>query len=460
MNGSVLLPTSSRYLVSTYLKSWRDKRLKWGCMVVEQITIPKGYGAWRSPIANGVMLLVSVALLAWAWEFFRTRSTSVVSVDAVVNGTIVDLKAPEEGILTTVANRTGDQITAGMPMFTVRNDRLNELPMQESKSRLNQTRADLARAQERVDRLVTLATSASVDDIAQVELVKSDTSVRVQQLDAEIAAVRARMNLSQVQIDRMSGLVKEGAVPKATLDVPQAEIAQRIQEIKALEAQIEALRVSDDAAKQGLSISKTRSNYDPKIRVQELQIQIADGRAEIASLKQKIRDGEMELTQAKSDLKQRQQVMVNAPLSGVLWKMMAQEGKFVQRGEVLAQVADCKTRWVDALVDEGEVNALQVGMSADIRLTGAKEGTLLRGKVQTIRSGVGRLSAGQEVATPIAPNLPRYSQVRVELDPTQAVSVDDSGTGNLCSIGYTGRVTFQLPEKAKTPGLLGWLPKR
>jgi multidrug resistance efflux pump len=412
-------------------------------MVVEQITIPKGYGAWRSPIANGVMLLVSVALLAWAWEFFRTRSTSVVSVDAVVNGTVVDLKAPEEGILTTVANRTGDQITAGMPMFTVRNDRLNELPMQE-----------------RVDRLVVLVASASVDDVAQVELVQSDTSVRVQQLEAEIAAVRARMNLSQVQIDRMSGLVREGAVPKATLDVPQAEIAQRIQEIKSLEAQIAALRVSDDAAKQGLSISKTRSNYDPKIRVQELQIQIADGRAEIASLKQKIRDGEMELTQAKSDLKQRQQVMVNAPLSGVLWKMMAQEGKFVQRGEVLAQVADCKTRWVDALVDEGEVNALQVGMSADIRLTGAKEGALLHGKVQTIRSGVGRLSAGQEVATPIAPNLPRYSQVRVELDPTQTVAVDDLGTGNLCSIGYTGRVTFQLPEKVKTPGLLGWLPKR
>ncbi len=429
-------------------------------MVVEQIAIPKEYGAWRSPVANGVTLIVSVGLLAWAWQFLKTRSTSVVSVDAVVNGTLVDLKAPEEGVLTTVARRTGESIAAGTLMFAVRNDRLNELPMQESKSRLNQTRADLARALERVDRLVALAASASVDDVAQVELVKSDTSVRVQQLEAEIAAVRARMSLSQVQFDRMSRLVKEGAMPQATLDVPQAEIAQRRQEIKALEAQIEALRVSDDGARQGLSISKTRSNYDPKIRVQELQIQIADGRAEIASLKQKISDGEMELTQAKSDLKQRQQVVVNAPLSGVLWKMMAQEGKFVQRGEVLAQVADCKTRWVDALVDEGEVNALQVGMAAEVRLTGAKDGTLLRGKVQTIRSGVGRLSAGQEVVTPIAPNLPRYSQVRVELDSTQTVADDESGTGNLCSIGYTGRVTFQIPEKAKTEGLLGWLPRR
>ncbi len=430
-------------------------------MVTEQITIPKGYGAWRSPLANGVMLLVSVGLLSWAWQFWQTRSTSVVSVDAVVNGTLVDLKAPEEGTLMRVSSRTGDAVTVGTPLFAVHNDRLNELPIQEGKSRLHQTRVDLVRAQERVDRLVALAETASVDDVAQVELVSSDTSVRVQQLEAEMGAVRARMHLAQVQIDRMSGLVKEGAMPKAALDVPQAEIAQRTEEIKSFEAQIAAARVSEAAAQQGLSISKTRSNYDPKIRVQELQIQVADAQAEVASLKQKLQDGQTELTQAKVDYQQRQQVVVQAPLSGVLWKMMAQEGKFVQRGEVLAQVADCKTRWVDALVDEGAVKALQVGMPAEIRLTGT-EGTTLKGKVQTIRSGVGRLTAGEEVVTPIAPNLPRYSQVRVELEPTPSDLADQSlagNPGNLCHIGYTGRVTFQLPEKTAQQGLFSWIPK-
>lgn len=431
-------------------------------MVTEQISVPKGYGAWRSPLANGVMLFVSVGLLSWAWQFFQTRSTSVVSVDAVVNGTLVDLKAPEEGTLIRVSSRTGEGVTGGMPIFSVKNDRLNALPIQEGKSRLHQTRADLVRTQERVDRLMALAATASVDDVAQVELVSSDTSVRVEQLKAEIGAVRARMHLSQVQIDRMSGLVKEGAMPRAALDVPQAEIAQRIQEIKSLESQIEALRVSEAGAQQGLSISKTRSNYDPKIRVQELQIQIADGQAEIASLKQKLKDGETELAQAKADYQQREQVIVKAPLSGVLWKMMAQEGKFVQRGEVLAQVADCQTRWVDALVDEGAVKALQVGMPAEIRLTGTSDGTTLQGKVQTIRSGVGRLTAGEDVVTPIAPNLPRYSQVRVEIEPHQATQVDGSSMenpGNLCHIGYTGRVTFRLPEKSTQQGLFSWLSK-
>ncbi len=431
-------------------------------MVTKQITIPKAYGAWRSPLANGVMVLVSVGLLSWAWQFLRTRSMSVVSVDAVVNGTLVDLKAPEEGTLIRVSRRTGESVTAGMPIFAVHNDRLNALPMQEVKSRLHQTRVDLVRAQERVDRLVALAETAVVDDVAQVQLVSSDASVRVQQLEAEMGAVRARMNLAQVQIDRMSGLVNEGAMPKAALDVPQAEIAQRTEELKSFEAQIAALRVSEAAAQQGLSISKTRSNYDPKIRVQELQIQIADGQAEVASLKQRLQDGETELTQSKADYQQRQQVVVNAPLSGVLWKMRAQTGKFVQRGEVLAQVADCTMRWVDALVDEGAVKALQVGMPAEIRLTGTSDGTTLKGTVQTIRSGVGRLTAGEDVVTPIAPNLPRYSQVRVELEPTPADRSDQSAAGNpgnLCHIGYTGRVTFRLPEKTAQQGLFSWLPK-
>jgi multidrug resistance efflux pump len=434
-------------------------------MVTKQITIPKEYGAWRSPLANGVMVILSVGLLSWAWQFLQTRSTSVVSVDAVVNGTLVDLKAPEEGTLIRVSRRTGDAVTVGMPIFAVHNDRLNALPMQEGKSRLHQTRVDLVRAQERVDRLVALAEMASDDDVAQVEFVSSDTSVRVDQLEAEMGAVRARRHLAQVQIDRMSGLVIEGAMPKAALDVPQAEIAQRTQELKSFEAQIAAARVSEAAAQQGLSISKTRSNYDPKIRVQELQIQIADGQAEIAGLKQKLQDGETELTQAKVDYQQRQQVVVNAPLSGVVWKMMAQAGKFVQRGEVLAQVADCSTRWVDALVDEGAVKALQVGMPAEIRLTGTSDGTTLKGTVQTIRSGVGRLTAGEDVVTPIAPNLPRHSQVRVELEPTQLAPADpenqsaSGNPGNLCHIGYTGRVTFRLPEKSAQRGLFGWLPK-
>ena len=70
--------------------------------------------------------------------------------------------------------------------------------------------------------------------------------------------------------------------------------------------------------------------------------------------------------------------------------------------------------------------------------------------VQTIRSGVGRLAAGEDVAAPVTPNLPRYSKVRVVLDPATNVSnsTNQPNSGKLCYIGYTGRVTFQIAAKS------------
>ncbi len=137
---------------------------------------------------------------------------------------------------------------------------------------------------------------------------------------------------------------------------------------------------------------------------------------------------------------------MKAPMSGVLWKLNAQAGKFVQRGESIAQIANCQDRWVDALVDEGAVKSLSIGMPAKIHLTGTANNIELTGKIQNIRSGVGRLSAGEEVATPIPPNLPRYSQVRVSLEVSPQSQDVNPTAGNLCYIGYTGRVSFTLPQ--------------
>jgi hypothetical protein len=56
-----------------------------------------------------------------------------------------------------------------------------------------------------------------------------------------------------------------------------------------------------------------------------------------------------------------------------------------------------------------------------------------------IRSGLGRLAAGEEVAVPTAPNLPRKAQVRIDLEPDT-----QNSSGRFCYVGYTGEVTFKV----------------
>lgn len=146
-----------------------------------------------------------------------------------------------------------------------------------------------------------------------------------------------------------------------------------------------------------------------------------------------------EQIQAKADTERKEKVVVKVPTSGVVWRLSAQPGQFVQQGASLGQVLDCKRRWVDVFVDEQAVRSIQPGTPASIELYGL-DSHVLQGRVTMIRSGMGRLAAGEDVAVPITPNLPRNSQVRVDLDP----GTDKGNPNLLCYVGYTGRVTFTV----------------
>ncbi|NJR67589.1 MAG: HlyD family secretion protein [Synechococcales cyanobacterium CRU_2_2] len=194
----------------------------------------------------------------------------------------------------------------------------------------------------------------------------------------------------------------------------------------------------------GLTLTRTRSNYDPSIRKQELELQIVAGHQQVLLLGQALKNTQAEFLKVRAEIQKQQLSQVSAPVNGVLWDLSAQPGQFVQQGDSLGQMMDCEQRWVDAVVDENALGSLQIGTPAEVQLHGA-DNIVLQGEVSMIRGGVGRLVAGQDVLTPLQRNLPRHTQVRVKL-PGQAttalVSDQKVASGNLCYIGYTGRVTF------------------
>ncbi|NEU83305.1 HlyD family secretion protein, partial [Nostoc sp. UIC 10630] len=150
----------------------------------------------------------------------------------------------------------------------------------------------------------------------------------------------------------------------------------------------------------------------------------------------------------------KQVVTIKSPESGVMWRLTAQLGKFVQQGESLGQIADCNQRWVDAWVDEQKVRLLQVGTPAEIKLNGTGSSVTLTGKISVIRSGIGRLSAGEDTVVAMMPNLPRHTQVHITLDTEPSSSSSENmHNGNLCYIGYTGRVVFKVRATSFFAGL-------
>lgn len=338
-----------------------------------------------------------------------------------------------------VSVKTGEVITQNQTIVILKNNRISALPVQAMYSRVNEQQAQLKRAEAQLAGKLALLQTLTADrqNQSRLEIVEAQESVT--QSEAEFQKAQSRYQIAQTSYQRSNFLREQGGLAQVQLDDAQRELEDSKNEITRLAARLKAIRSNEQAAQLGLTLSRSRSNYDPGIRLQELQLQIGDEQQAIATLTQGIKDAQAELIQAKADLQQRQKILVNAPNTGMIWRLNTQNGKWVEQGESLGQVLDCTRRWVDVFVDEQAVRSLQPGTTATIELYGSSA-EVLQGRVSLVRSGIGRLAVGEDIAVPITPNLPRNTQVRVDLDPSTA-----KGNPNLfCHVGYTGRVTFKV----------------
>lgn len=393
----------------------------------------------RSWLANILIILAGAGLIYWSFRLLQTRLTSVISRDAVINGVLIELKAPAAGEVSKLAVETGEVAGKDNVLLTLKNERVSQLEVQEITSRLNEQKAELERAQAQLSRQLALVKTLELDHQNQSNLQVREAKQSVAQVQSDLQAAQARYQLAQVNYKRTAFLSNEGALPKAELDTVKLEMQESKAEINRLNARLEAARADEKAALVGLSLDRSSSNYDPKIRLQELLLDIADQQKIIQTLQQTVKDAQAELAQAQADMQRQQTVEVKTPTTGVIWRLDTQKGQFVEEGDTLGNVVDCGRRWVDVYVEERALRSLQPGTPATIELYGSKS-QVFQGKVSLVRSGLGRLAAGEDVAIPLTPNLPRDSQVRVELAPDT-----DKGEPNLfCYVGYTARVSFQV----------------
>ena len=398
---------------------------------------PKKQIANRSLIANILIVVFSIGLITWAIRLVQSKYTSVASLDAVVNGVVIDIKTPQEGIIKSLKADTGSIIKKDVILLSVENDQVSNLQAKQISSRLSSQQSQLVSAEGQLDQLLSLTDLLQSDNQNQKRLEVSDYSDRNEQFESDLRGAIARAKLAELNYDRAIFLQKEGAYSQSVLDLAKVEFQARQSEVESLEARRQSILTNREAASIGLTLERTRSNSDPRIRLEEVQLQIANQQRTITALRQSINDAKSELVEANADVNRRRNAIVKSPVSGVIWKLDAREGQLVRQEQSIGKMIDCSKRWVDVYVEEQSVEAIQIGMPAKIELYAAST-LVLNGKVSLIRSGLGRFNAGEDVAITIPQNLPRTSQVRVDLDKNS-----DLGAPNVfCYVGYTGKVTL------------------
>ncbi|MDA0867378.1 MAG: efflux RND transporter periplasmic adaptor subunit [Cyanobacteria bacterium] len=393
----------------------------------------------RSLASNFLILLAGVAFLLWAARLAQLKLTSIPSIDAVINGAIININAPREGKVMEVTIAVGETTRKGQRLLMLENEQSSQLQVQEITSRLSERKAELAAAQAHLDRLLALQQLATTDYQEQYRLENLEGQRSLNQLESELRGAESRLRLAGISRDRARQLHLDGAVSMADLDSAEAEFEQRQSEVDSIQQQLEILQANLQAAEQGLTLNQTRSNYDPRIRLQEVQMQVADQQEVVERLAQAVEDINAEVEQARLDAARRRTIPIDATNDGVVWSFDIQPGTYVQQGDALGQLLDCSRRWIDTVVDERMLRSLEIGTPATIELYGYNS-RQLEGKVSVIRPGIGRLAVGQDVMNPIAANTPRTAQVRVDI----TEGVDDEGRSRLCYVGHTAKVQFDI----------------
>lgn len=388
----------------------------------------------RSSRANAVVLGLGSALLLTAIGVVAHVLTTRAR-DAVVDADFIALASPISGQLAELKVEAGTAVASGEPLARVHNPRASDADVRQLRTALTTAEARLEQVEQELELQRRLAAEFSKDAGNQRRLETARSSNELDQLKANLARERQELAFSQRDLLRQAELFRVGAVAETVVDRARTAVAQNRDQVSAIEAKIRAQTNRVQAAERNLNLDRTRGGTDPLPRLQESQLRLARLEGERAAAQRRVKGLKAQLHSADTLLQQQSNVWLEAPVPAVVWRVQARTGDTLRPQQPVLRLVNCRSRWVTTYVSESDLKRLKIGSRARIDLIG--EELDLRGQVDLIRSGVGRLSGKDDEPGPLPINLARESQVRVRID-----SDVPAPPRKLCFVGYSAQVSF------------------
>lgn len=146
----------------------------------------------------------------------------------------------------------------------------------------------------------------------------------------------------------------------------------------------------------------------------EEETRVALSRSAVMQKQQQLRSAEARGREIEQHLALQKEATVTMPFDGVVWAVRSQPGSQIAAQEPVLHVIDPARTWVDAFVHEKHADKFSVGTEVLIRAVDGNE--QWRGRVESVRAGVGRIDPESSVAVPPGELSRRRVAVRVKPD--------------------------------------------
>ena len=393
----------------------------------------------RSRFFRVVRLCLALGVASVAGTLAWKNYSKVNSRQAFVNAEIVDVGSPIAGNLQLKDIQPGQWLAAGTAIGRVENllqASALELKQQELKSKIQLSQQQLVSVKEQIAERRQLLSKFTREDQEQQKLEVVLAQQQVEEAQSQLEQTKFEAETAYLDANRTVKLVREGAVTKDSTEKAVSKSNQALAAVKSAQARVTQAAQRLEAAKAGLQLEGSRTLSYSEIRLRELQTEIPDLQRQATDLLLQAQTMKSELLKMIQQLKLNKLVVITAPTTGAVWSVNAKAGEYITATTPILKVLNCQNRWLDAFFSEESTRDLFPGMPAQVRLLGS-DSQVLKGTIEAIRGGSGRVSTGQDIAVPPPESARRQVTVRVKVEwPETPSSVQ------FCNVGRSAEVVF------------------
>ena len=386
-----------------------------------------------------IRLSAATLLIGAAGVTFWPQFVSYVSTSAVVNAPVVRVKAPFNGVVTSVfVGDAGTAVHRDGPL----------LSLAEARAATGKITAIDAEAQ-----VVAAGISALEVQIASVEAVASELRTRIAAhraeagawiaakeaiLSADTGKARAGHDLQLRELDRIGRLARSGTIPGAELDEARTQLAMARAELDRVRGETAKLKVEAAALEKGIMLDSSAEGAGyARQRLDEVTLSLADLRARLAVLKARAISISTTRDETETHLAAQQSFAPVSAIQGVVWRSAPKTGSEVAMGDTLMEIVDCDRRFLEVSLPERYFERIGPGDIATVQLKGSA--STMTATVSAVGGSSVRLSD-----TSFAANRPRETggAAQILLDLPPAVFDQNQLASGFCDVGRTAEVRF------------------
>ncbi|MEH2446741.1 MAG: HlyD family efflux transporter periplasmic adaptor subunit [Nostoc sp.] len=324
------------------------------------------------------LLLIGAGIATWFFLLPHSE-TNALRLSGRIEGYETDIGAKVAGQIESVAVREGDAVHKDQVIVKL-DDAEIQAQLQGADARL-----DSIRKQEEEARLqINILESQIMENQLSLQQARGDAKGQIFQAESSVASSQAQLNqaiaqveqakselkLTQINRDRYTKLVADGAVTQQQFDQAQTSLETALATLKSRQAAVDSYRKLVNSA-QGQLTQAQSTALNPSIR----NAQLGGLRAQLAQTRLKLAAAQADVANAKASQQETKAQIaylnVKSPIEGVVVSRSVEPGAVVTTGKTLLTVIDPKTVYLRGFIPQGEIGKLRVGQLAKVFIDSA-----------------------------------------------------------------------------------------